>query len=69
MSNPRGCRCLNQPSEHWVVVHFHRARISNPNPNARPRYTYSNYSTIRCKKCRVWWRTAAKYVEKLPREG
>jgi hypothetical protein len=66
MSNPRGCRCQN--TENWVVVHFHRARIANPNPRARERWTESRYSTVRCRQCRVWWRTDAKYVERLPRE-
>jgi hypothetical protein len=68
MSNQRGCRCLNQPSENWVVVHYHRSRISTRNENGIWVFKKTTSSTVRCTVCKIWWRTDARYVERLTRE-
>ena len=33
------------------------------------KYTPSDYSTVRCKRCGGVWRTKAKFVDQLPMEG
>jgi len=46
----------------WVVVQYK----SNRSAFNGYRLTPSDYSEIRCLKCGNFWRTKARYVERLP---
>ena len=56
-----GWRCECGDREHWVVVQYRENR-SLFNGGRR---TYSEYSEVKCRRCRARWRTKAAYVEGL----
>lgn len=59
MSAGVACKCGNR--DRWVVAHYaHNHSWFNGGL-----YTASEYSEMRCDRCRARWRTKAAYVDEL----
>ena len=58
----RTITCMREHRASWVVVH----RLCNFSAFNGYHYTPSDYSGVRCTRCRRYWRTKAAYVATLP---
>jgi len=64
-----GCHCKCNVKDHnnWVVT----VRNGNYSAFESPKngFHYSDYSSVKCTKCGMIWRTKANYVVDLPDEA
>ena len=60
----RTVMCMREHRASWVVVQ----RNGNASAFNGYHWTYSDYSGVRCTRCRRYWRTKAAYVDTLPDE-
>jgi hypothetical protein len=64
MSGGQSCTCKPQDRSKWGIVQYKSNNsYFNPGPKGSP--APSVYSSITCTSCGRWWRTKAKYVDKL----
>lgn len=66
MSSGRSCSCKTTPKsermKHWAVLQ----RNCNHSAFNGYKWTFSQYSSITCYKCKHVWRTKSDYVHTLP---
>jgi hypothetical protein len=63
-----GCRCEGSRAERmrqWIVTVLR----ANYSAFSGYRWTPSDYSEVRCRRCGARWRTKASYVDRLPKQG
>lgn len=62
MSGGPCCTCTPKDRSQWKVID----RNCNYSAFSGYAWTYSEYSSVTCQKCKNVWRTKARYVEELP---
>jgi hypothetical protein len=60
--------CKRLHRDDWVVAQYHFSARRSARVQKVIK-TKSSYSGIRCTRCGRYWRTNARYVEDLPRQG